>query len=109
MTTTDAFTALIADPEVGLTLGPHPIFDTLIALEPEGGYLRSLFGLGHLDELVIVDPVLEPDLVHDPEPRTVRARVISATPTGSINLKLDMGPGRSVPLSLPTRAVEYSS
>jgi hypothetical protein len=105
MATTDAFTALVDDPEVGLTLGPHPIFDDLIASEPEGSHVRERFGLGHRDALA-----LEPDKVHDPAPPHVitHARVISATPTGS--LMLDMGPGRSVALSLGTvRAAEYSS
>lgn len=77
------------------TLGPHPIFDALLADEPEQSHVREVFGLGHREELP-----LEPDRVHDPlpiDPRLIlRARVISSTPTGS--LMLDMGPGRSVAL-----------
>jgi hypothetical protein len=75
------------------SLGPHPIFDALLSWEPEGGTLRTKYGLGHRDELAA--PALEPDVVHDPR-LVLRARVISSTPTGS--LMLDMGPGRSVAL-----------
>jgi len=81
------------------TLGPHPLFDALLADEPEGSYLREKYGLGHRDQLPAA--ALEPDEVHDPpviDPRLIlRARVISSTPTGS--LMLDMGPGRSVALN----------
>jgi hypothetical protein len=65
------------------TLGPHPVFDALLSWQPEGGYLRELFGLGHLDDLA-----LEPDEIHDPlSTRLVTmAGLISATPTGSIRV-----------------------
>lgn len=74
-------------------LGPHPLFDHLLAAEPEGSYVREVFGLGHRDELAV--PALEPDKVHDPQ-LILRARVISSTPTGS--LMLDVERSRSVPL-----------
>lgn len=72
--------------DTAVTLGPHPIFDALLAAEPEESYLRSLHGLGHRDALY---PALEPDAVLDPTPpTTIHARLISATPTGSIRLDL---------------------
>jgi len=73
-------------------LGPHPVFDTLLSWQPEAGYLRSLFGLGHLDDLA-----LEPDVVLDPPRLIAHARLISATPTGS--LALDLGPARSLTMA----------
>jgi hypothetical protein len=78
-----------------MALGPHPILDTLIAWEPENSHVREVFGLG--DRELPPGP-LTPDAIHDPTPPRVitHARVISATPTGS--LTLDMGPGRSVSL-----------
>jgi hypothetical protein len=89
MTTTD--TAATEQPPAAL--GPHPIFDALLAAEPEESAVREVFGLGHRDELAA--PALEPDKVHDPR-LVLRARVISSTPTGS--LMLDVTRSRSVAL-----------
>lgn len=74
------------------TLGPHPIFDELLSWQPEGGYLRGLFGLGHLDDLPEAEApttdALEPDEVHDPQStRLVTiAGLVGPTATGSIRL-----------------------
>lgn len=71
-----------------MSLGPHPILDTLISWEPEDSHVREVFGLGDRE---LPAPPLEPDRLHDPAPVHVitQARVISATPTGS--LMLDIG------------------
>ena len=78
------------------TLGPHPIFDRLIASEPETSWVREVFGLGHRDDWFLSrDPVLEaprppahPLRTMSAADSTVLAGLISRTPTGSINLRL---------------------
>lgn len=93
---------MAADVVIG---GPHPDLDALLLGEPEGSHVLELFQPAddyQRAQFAVARPVpaaLEPDAVHDPPPRLItHARVISSTPTGS--LMLDMGPGRSVPLSL---------
>lgn len=86
-------TATDVEPRV-IIGGPHPDLDALLAGEPEGSHVRELFQPAddyQRAEYAVVRPApaaLEPDAVHDPEPVTVitQARLISATPTGSIRL-----------------------
>jgi hypothetical protein len=59
-----------------MSLGPHPILDTLISWEPEDSHVREVFGLGDRPLPTYYDP---PTVI-------THAQVISSTPTGSLRL-----------------------
>ena len=100
---------------VDLSDGPNPIMTALLKRERPGGHVRELYGLGYLgaasewarrieeDKRRMEAAALLPaiDIVHDPVPAetwfepaarvttsTILQGLVSATPTGSINLKL---------------------
>ena len=87
---------IVEELAASLTLGQHPIMDTLLSWLPENSYVRELFApaTDYERQLYAVARPLEPSAVHDPVRVITQVRVISSTPTGS--LMLDMGPSRSV-------------
>jgi hypothetical protein len=87
-TTTTDTAGETADVVIG---GPHPDLDALLPGEPEGSHVLDLFAPA--DDYARAQfavaraaPALEPDAVHDPVRLITHARVVSATPTGSLML-----------------------
>lgn len=96
---------------VDLSDGPNPIMTALLKRERPGGHVRELYGLGYLGAASEWSRRIEEDkrrmeaaapIVHDPMPAeswfeptvqrwrtsTILQGLVSATPTGSINLRL---------------------
>jgi hypothetical protein len=84
---------------VDLSDGPNPIMTACLRRTAPGGYVREVYGLGYAE--LVRSPAV--DIVHDPAPPapwfevahhrlqptgTILQGLVSATPTGSINLKL---------------------
>lgn len=95
----------VADQVADLVIGgPHPILDALLLGEPEGSHVLDLFQPAdeyQRAQFAVARPfpaALEPDAVHDPPRLITHARVVSATPTGSLMLA-DIRPARTMSMA----------